>query len=71
MNDATRQLLTGGLLTIEQAEQFTGLGRSTLYKYMDGGTLPYAKIGRARRIPKHALIEFVASHLKDSSSNDD
>jgi excisionase family DNA binding protein len=69
MNDATQKLLAGGLLTIDQAEKFAGLGRSTLYKYMDEGALPYAKIGRARRIPKQALIDFVAGHLKDGSSN--
>jgi excisionase family DNA binding protein len=69
VNDTTQQLLAGGLLRIEEAETFSGLGRSTLYKHMDDGTLPYVKIGRARRIPKQALIDFVADHLHGGPRN--
>ena len=34
----------------------SNVGRSTLYELMDKGFLPYAKIGRSRRIPKRAAI---------------
>ena len=69
MNDRTRQLLADGLLRIEEAEAFSGLGRSTLYKYMDDGLLPYVKLGRSRRIPKQALIELMAQHMRGGDRN--
>jgi excisionase family DNA binding protein len=52
-----------GNLTVRQASTFSGLGRSTLYGYMDAGRLLYVKVGAARRIPRRALIEFLEKHL--------
>ncbi|MEX0718025.1 MAG: helix-turn-helix domain-containing protein [Planctomycetaceae bacterium] len=43
------------LLTVREAAHRLALGRSTLYNLMDRGSLPYVKIGRARRIPPEAL----------------
>ena len=54
--DAT--LIADGLVTVEYAAKFLGLGRSSLYALMETGALPFAKFGRARRIPKNALLEF-------------
>jgi excisionase family DNA binding protein len=48
-----------GLASIRQGEQFLAVSRSTLYALMDQGKLPYAKIGKSRRIPWKALREFV------------
>lgn len=69
MNNKAQQLLAEGLLRIEEAEAFSGLGRSTLYKQMDAGLLAYVKIGRARRIPKQALIELMAHHMIGGDRN--
>lgn len=47
------------LLTVEQAADALGLGRTNLYKLLENGTLRSVKIGRARRIPIDAIHEFV------------
>jgi excisionase family DNA binding protein len=38
-----------------------GVGRSTVYELLAEGTLPSVKIGRARRITRTAIDDFVAS----------
>ncbi len=52
-----------GMFRIGEAERFLGLGRSTLYRLMDRGELPYAKIGRTRRIPRRAVVALAARSL--------
>jgi excisionase family DNA binding protein len=47
-----------GFVGIAEAATFLKLSRSKVYLLMDGGELPYAKFGKARRIPKRALREF-------------
>jgi len=49
-------LVKGGLVTIGQAEDLTGLSKSKLYGLMSGGELPFTKIGASRRIPRRALV---------------
>ncbi len=61
--DVRWKLASDGFMTIRDAEQFSGLRKSKLYALMADGSLPYAKIGGARRIPKRALIEFLARNL--------
>lgn len=56
-------LVADGLLTVREAEAFIRLKRSTLYRLMDAGRLPYVKLGGARRIPRRALVELAARHL--------
>ena len=51
-------LVADGLLTIEEAADFLGIGRSLVYELMGSQDLPYCKLGRARRIPKVALKLF-------------
>ncbi len=57
------ELVEEGLLTIAEAEKFTGLKKSTLYKLMERGDIPYAKIGSARRIPKVGLAHYLQKCL--------
>ena len=40
-----------GFASVREAATFLSIGRSTLYKMMEGGQLRYAKIGKCRRIP--------------------
>jgi excisionase family DNA binding protein len=47
----------GGLLTVAEAVAFLRIGRTTLYGMLSRGDLPSARIGRARRIPRRAVIE--------------
>jgi excisionase family DNA binding protein len=60
----THELLGHGLMTVAEAAEFLSLGRTTLYGLMDAGRLPYVKIGRARRIPRAALVRLAAENLK-------
>ncbi len=59
-------LVQDGLMTINDAIAFTGLQRSTIYKLMGNGELPYVKIGACRRIPRRALVTLAARHLLGS-----
>lgn len=47
------------LLTIPEAAQVLGIGRSTLYELIGTGRVEVVHIGRAVRVPLAALIEFV------------
>lgn len=53
----TDEMLADGLMTVKEAASFLRLGISTIYEQMDAGRLGYCKVGRARRIPKRAVIE--------------
>jgi len=63
MNDVKCDLVKDGLVDASEASQFTGLGKTKLYELMTNGTLPYVKIGAARRIPRRALIELMSQNL--------
>lgn len=57
------EILRDGLMTVREAAQFSGLGKTTLYGLMETGRLAYVRVGRARRIPKRELLRFLASQL--------
>jgi excisionase family DNA binding protein len=52
-----------GMLTVKEACAHAKLSESQLYGHMDGGRLPYVRDGRARRIPRAALDDFLALRL--------
>lgn len=58
------ELVADGLETTSFAADFLGVARSTVYKWMETGQLAYVKLGRARRIPKRALMELAAANLR-------
>jgi len=62
--DHRGELVQDGLMTIREAIAFLRLGRSTLYGLMERGDLPYACIGARRLIPRRALVDLAASHLR-------
>jgi len=62
--DHRKVLVQDGLMTIREAVAFLRLGRSTLYGLMERGDLPYACIGARRLIPRRALVDLAASHLR-------
>ncbi len=66
--DGRNEIVRDGLFTVTEAVAFLRLSRSTLYTLMDGGELVYVRIGRARRIPRRALIDLAAAHLNGDSS---
>lgn len=62
--EADLEIVRDGLSDIKAATEFTGLSRSMLYSLMEQGRLRYVKIGRARRIPRRALVELAAKNLR-------
>ena len=52
--------MTKLLLTIEEAGEAIGLGRSKMYELITAGEIEAVKIGKARRVPAEALAAYVA-----------
>lgn len=63
MGKQSEDLVSEGLVTIREAAEFLGIGRTLVYVLLEQGHLPSAKIGRRRVIPKQALIRFSAERL--------
>ena len=57
-NAEQSEVLQDGFACIKEAESYLSVGRSTIYQLMDSGKLPFAKIGKARRIPWQAIRQF-------------
>ena len=47
------------LLTVDEAAQRLGIGRSHAYIYVLRGELESVKLGRSRRVPAEAIEDFV------------
>jgi excisionase family DNA binding protein len=56
-------LVDDGFVDVGEAARFLGICRAKLYQLMESGELVYGKIGKARRIPRRALVEFAARVL--------
>ena len=52
------------VMTVHQAREALGVGRTGVYKLIDQGLLKCFKIGNAYKIPKTSLIEYVNSSCK-------
>jgi excisionase family DNA binding protein len=59
-----KDLLTDGALSMNKAAKFTGYSRAFLYNACNRGELPFITMGRTRRIPKRALMDFMARGLQ-------
>jgi len=57
-------LVAEGLVTVQVAARFLSVSRSKLYEMMNLGELQYVKLGRARRVPRRALVDLAASRLR-------
>ncbi len=57
------------LLTVDEAAQRLGIGRSHAYVFILRGELPSLKLGRSRRVPASALEDFV-ERLKAEQASD-
>ncbi|MEU7868301.1 helix-turn-helix domain-containing protein [Dactylosporangium sp. NPDC049140] len=51
------------VLTIEEAAQWLGIGRTTMYALVMSGEVRSVTIGRLRRVPVQCLEEYVQSLL--------
>ncbi|MFD9008024.1 helix-turn-helix domain-containing protein [Streptomyces sp. NPDC059552] len=55
------------LLTVPEAMARLKIGRSALYDLLRTRRLAPLTIGRARRIPAHALDDYVQRHLEEAA----
>jgi excisionase family DNA binding protein len=55
------------LLTVPEAMARLKIGRSALYDLLRTRRLASLTIGRARRIPTHALKDYVQHHLEEAA----
>ena len=67
MSDFKEEIVSGGLMRVAEASDFLGLSKSTVYGLMGRGELPWVKLGRARRIPRRAVIDLAAGSLRKGS----
>jgi excisionase family DNA binding protein len=58
-----QDLVAAGPVRVKAAAEFLQLGRTTIYGLMEKRILTYVKIGKARRIPKKALIDFETKNV--------
>lgn len=67
-------ILEDGLLSVRSAAKWLDVSRTTLWRMMDGGEVPFVYApGRgtlSRRIPKRALVDWAAKRLMGAPSND-
>jgi excisionase family DNA binding protein len=64
MNDTTTPFENCGLLTVGETTQFLKISKTTLYRLMRDGRIEYALIGKSRRVPKPAVLAFIAKHVR-------
>ena len=58
------EVVREGLASVPQACAYLGIRRSLLYRLMERGELPFAKIGARRLIPWRALRAYAAAQLR-------
>jgi excisionase family DNA binding protein len=56
------------LLTVPQVMARLQLGRSAVYDLLRTGQLASITLGRARRIPTHALTDFIHTRLEQEAA---
>ncbi|WP_226352837.1 excisionase family DNA-binding protein [Pseudonocardia sp. ICBG601] len=49
------------VLTVEEAAELLGIGRTLMYALVAAGEVESVRIGRLRRIPRDALVVYVES----------
>ena len=55
------------LLTIEGVQSALGVGRTTAYRLIRDGAIKHLRIGKAIRVPKCHLVDFVLSSCYSKS----
>jgi excisionase family DNA binding protein len=58
------------LLTVSEAAERLGIGRSFAYQLVSRGELASLKLGRARRVPTTALDDFIAQQLSHGQATE-
>ena len=63
------ELVSDGMLNTTKAAEFLGISVRQLWKLMSRRELPWVHIGRARYIPKKALVQMAVDNLKWEQAN--
>jgi len=67
--ESAKAMVNDGAVTVREAAKFSGLSRSHLYQLLEQGRLAFIRPPgtRIRRIPRRALIDFLAgcTHLPE------
>jgi excisionase family DNA binding protein len=58
--------ITPTWVTYKQAEELSGLSRTTLWKLLSAGEIKAARVGRAVRINRHSLDEYLEKAVEGS-----
>jgi excisionase family DNA binding protein len=54
-------------LTYPEAQKLAGLGRTTLWTLVSSGEIKAARVGRAVRISRQSLLEYMESRAEDAT----
>jgi excisionase family DNA binding protein len=57
------------LMRAEEVAKALGLGRSKTYEMMASGALPVVRVGRAVRVPRAALEQWVRSNTRNAEDD--
>ncbi len=60
-----------GWLTYREAEQLVGLSRTTLWKLIGSGEIEHRRVGRAVRISRESLEEYMRRPTRASTAGAD
>ena len=58
--------ITREWVTYKQAEELSGLSRTTLWKLLSAGEIKAARVGRVVRINRHSLDEYLEQATEGS-----
>jgi excisionase family DNA binding protein len=70
MDTKNAEPVTAAWLTYKEAQQYASLGRTTLTTLVTSGVIPAAKVGKAVRISKAGLDEFMLRNAYIESNRD-
>jgi len=57
------------VMTISDLQSSLGIGRTTAYKLLNSGKIRHMRIGKAIKIPKQFLVEYINNECYNGSSN--
>lgn len=52
------------LLTVEEVQAVLGIGRWKAYRMIERGELPTLRVGRLVRVPRSALMDWIAMNTR-------
>ena len=62
----TKQINAAEWLTYREAQELTGLGRTTLWRAVSAGLIPVSVHGRSKRLNRRSLEEYMWSRVPDA-----